>query len=382
MHVLSIGMDRKLFVDGSAVLERSKEYAKKMEELHIIVFSLKEHNLKFMKVDNLYIYPTNSSNKLLYFYNAYEVGKEIIENMRVKIGNLDNLTLTSQDPFETGLVTYFFSRKFNLPLQIQIHTDFLDSHFKTSFLNIIRQVIADFIIPKANRIRVVGENIKNSLIQRYRGIDEKIDVLPIYIDINELITTYPKRDIKKDFPEFNKIILMASRLTKEKRIDVALDSFEKVLLKIPNVGLVICGEGRELEVLKRNAKYSGISKNVVFLPWQEDMVSYYKTADVFLLTSEYEGYGMTLIEAGASGCPMVVTRVGVAKSGLFVDDRNSGVCPVGDTDCISGKIIELLENPTKRDLFKRKMQDSIKNISKTKEEYVSKYVYYLEKTLK
>jgi glycosyltransferase involved in cell wall biosynthesis len=57
------------------------------------------------------------------------------------------------------------------------------------------------------------------------------------------------------------------------------------------------------------------------------------------LTSEYEGYGMTLIEALAASCPIVTTKVGIAKTDLFKDGVNSFVCPVGDVDCLSKKII-------------------------------------------
>lgn len=378
-------MDRKLFQDESAVLERSKEYASKMKELHIVVFSLKKHNLKAKKIDNLYIYPTNSSTRITFLFDAYRLGKKIIVERGFARGDS---VITVQDPMT--IIGYLLSKKYKFPIQIQLHTDIFDPNFKMSLVSplnfwytgFVHVPLSDFFIPKADRIRVVSENIKNSLERRFRNIDEKIDVLPVYVDINTLFGTYPKRDIKKDFPQFSKIILMASRLSSEKRIDVALHVFEKVLEKVPKAGLVICGEGPEFTSLSKKAKELEIEKSVVFLPWQEDLVSYYKTADVFLLTSEYEGYGMTMIEAGASGCPMVVTRVGVAKSVLFRDGKNSFVCHVGDTQCLSSGVIELLENPTKRDSFKQEMQDSISNISKTKEEYVKEYVSLLEKLLK
>ena len=60
MKVLSIGTDRKLFEKESAVLERSMDYTSKLEEFHIIVFSLKKHNLSQKDEGNLHIYPTNS----------------------------------------------------------------------------------------------------------------------------------------------------------------------------------------------------------------------------------------------------------------------------------------------------------------------------------
>ncbi|MFZ2522301.1 MAG: glycosyltransferase [Minisyncoccia bacterium] len=382
MKVLSIGMDRKLFEEGSSVLERSKEYAEKMEELHIVVFSLQRHNLLYKKYQNLHIYPTNSYSRITFLFGAYFLGKKIIEENNFLTSRS---IITVQDPMT--IVGYCLSKKFKLPIQLQIHTDIFNSNFKKSLIGfgnfwysgLVQVPLTTYFLPRVSGIRVVSQSIKDSILTKFSFLDRKIEVLPIYVDINHLISSYPGRDIKKDFPGFNSIILMASRLSKEKRIDIALNSFKKVLSKFPLAGLVICGEGLERENLIVKAKELDISKSVVFLPWQSDLMSYYKTCDVFLLTSEYEGYGMTLIEAGASGCPVVTTKVGVANSNLFEDGRNSYVCEINDTDCLSEKITILLDNNTKRDDFKRNLQKNIKNYSKTKEEYVDQYVSLLEK---
>jgi glycosyltransferase involved in cell wall biosynthesis len=90
---------------------------------------------------------------------------------------------------------------------------------------------------------------------------------------------------------------------------------------------------------------------------------------------------MSLIEAGAAGVPIVTTEVGIAKTELFKDTINSYVCGVGETDHIAKHIAELLSDPAKRNLFKHEMQDSIKAVAISKEEYISKYVSLLEKLL-
>ena len=105
-------------------------------------------------------------------------------------------------------------------------------------------------------------------------------------------------------------------------------------------------------------------------------------SDIFLLTSEYEGYGMTLVEAGASGLPIVTTKVGLAKTGLFKDSINSYVCEVGDIECLSNRIIDLITNEEMRKSFANTMRDNIKNMSLTKDQYVLKYIDLLEKILK
>lgn len=372
MKVISIGTDRKFFEDGSAVFARNFDYASKMEELHVIVFSLKKLGLKPKNVGNLYLYPTNSKTRLHYICDTLRIGKEII-------GHLNNVVITSQDPFETGLVGYFLRRKNNFPLQIQIHTDFLSSYFKSSFLNRIRVRIAKFTISRAQGLRVVSKVIETSIKKQFSNLKIIPEVLPVFVDIEKIINTKPTIDIKEKFSQFKFIILMASRLTKEKRINVALGAFQKVISQFPYAGLVIAGDGGERANLENLTRKLGLEKNVVFVGWQDDLVSYYKTANLFLLTSEYEGYGMSLIEAGACGCPIVTTRVGIANTDLFVNNKNALVCEVDDVECIFRSIMDLIMNNVKRELFKREMQDSIKSITIAKEEYTARYVGLLEK---
>ncbi|MFZ2621027.1 MAG: glycosyltransferase [Minisyncoccia bacterium] len=376
MKVLSISTDRRLFEEKSAVLERQNGYTSKMEELHIIVFSYMSHSLTPKKIGNVFLYPTNSLSRATYFFDALKIGENII----LKNGfNKTSSVITTQDPFETGLVGYFLHKKSNIPFQLQIHTDFLDPYFKRGFINRARVLIAKFVIPKAQGIRVVSSVISDSIKRKFPKLKIVPDVLPIFVDVNKLLT--PSVSTKVEFPQFKFIIFMASRLTKEKRIYTALGALKEVLTEFPKVGLVIAGSGPEMDHLFNKVERLGMSKNVVFTGWQEDLLSYYKTADLFLLTSEYEGYGMTLIEAGASGCPIVTTRVGIAKTYMFKNGENCFVCPVGDSECLSRSILELIHDNSKRELFKRKMQYSIKSISITKEEYTTKYVALLEKLL-
>lgn len=367
MRVLSISTDRKLFHEGSSVFLRSMEYVSKLKEMHVIVFSLKTQGFKDFSKENLFVYPTNSTSKLMYMVDAIRIGKKIVTREGF---SPNNTVITCQDPFETGLVGYLLNYKFHLPLQLQVHTDFLSSYFKKGLLNRFRVFLAKFIIPSSDGIRVVSSVIADSIKEYFPKLKAKVSILPIFVDVENIINREVGFD-KNIVPN----ILMLSRLSKEKRILDGIEAFKVLVLdnKV-DARLTIVGSGPEKENIVSKINELGLKDIVQMVGWEDDAVLRFKKADIYLLTSEYEGYGMTLIEAGASGCAVVTTKVGIAKTDIFKDGYNSYVCEVGDINAIAGRLRDLIINSDKRKLFKQRLQDSIRASSVTRDEYVEEYV--------
>ncbi len=374
MKVLTIGSDRKLFETQSAVLLRSIEYAKHMEELHIVIFTQKSDNLTPVKNGNLFLYPTCSESKLGYVFDAYSIGKKIIPEHAFVRGKS---VISAQDPFESGLVGYWLSRKFRLPLQLQIHTDFLSLYFKNNFLNRLRSVIASFLVPRAEGLRVVSKRIAQSLLKRFNRLKTQPEILPIFVDMVSLAQQEIRHDLRLQFPQFNFIFLMASRLTQEKNIDTALHAFAHVVKKFPSSGLFIAGSGPEEQHLRSVVISLHLEEQVVFMGWQDDLVSLYKNANTYLLTSFFEGYGMAFIEAAATGIPIITTPVGVAET-VCRDGENAFVCPIGDVECFTTRMEQLVMENATRELFKRRIRDSIQSMASDRDEYIAKYIGLLE----
>ncbi|MBU1091970.1 glycosyltransferase, partial [Patescibacteria group bacterium] len=288
------------------------------------------------------------------------------------------------DPFETGLTGWILSKIFNIPLQMQIHTDFLSPYFREeSFLNKIRVKIAKFLIPKADCIRVVSKRIKDSILAKSNFPKEvglqKIEILPVFVDVEKIKNAPVQIDLHKKYPQFDFIILMASRLTKEKNIGMATEAMEGVVKSYPRVGLIIVGVGPEKANLKFKIKNLKLDKNVIMESWMTNLSSYYKTADLFLLTSNYEGYGMTVVEAVACGCPVIMTDVGLAGD-VLESGYGGKVIPVGGKKELEDLIKSFYANSDLRDgllLYSSKITDSIPS----KTEYLKKYKKHWEDCL-
>ena len=115
ISVISIGTDRQVFQEGSAVRERLLKQRAFFKELHVIVFARRAAGFRAEQLGNLWLYPTNSLHKLLYVRGAAELGRGIAQ---VRGMTAQNAVVTAQDPFECGLSGLRVARKSGLPLQV------------------------------------------------------------------------------------------------------------------------------------------------------------------------------------------------------------------------------------------------------------------------
>lgn len=339
MRILSIASDKKLFENGSAVAGRQVKYGELVGSLNIVNLALRKDGFEAKKLsEKVTVFSTSSYLKIFYFWDAYQLAK--------KLPKPDLVTV--QDPFETGFTALLVAKYFKCPLQVQIHTDFLNEfYFKESLKNKIRTLISYYVLPRANCVRVVSKRIKESIQKKFPNLKVPVDVLPIFVDISKFKPGLVSAGLRGKYPQFEFILLMASRLTREKNIALAIGAMRSVIERYPSVGLVIVGDGEEKENLESKVRGWGLGKNVIIEDWNNDLASYYKTADLFLNTSNYEGYGMAPVEALASGLPVLMTDVGIV--GDIVKDRVNGlIVPVGDRGALERDILEFIENETLR----------------------------------
>lgn len=357
LKVLMIGSDRKLFESNSAVSERMKEYGTLTEELHIIVFSLKSMGLKPKQLGkNIWIYPTNSVTSLLKPFDAARIGKKIVFDRKFVRGES---VITTQDPFESGWAGLKVKKRWRLPLEVQVHTDPSSPYF-SGFLNNIRKMIARTVLAKADSVR-------------------DVKTLPIYVDKEKIENEPIKFDLHARYP-WHFIILTVSRLVSEKNLGLALEILALVRQRFPDTGLVMVGSGPEEKVLKLKVKSLKLEGAVGFAGWQNELGSYYKTANAFLQTSLFEGYGLSLVEAGLSGLPVVTTPVGIAQE--LEHGSDVYIYPATRPDLFSESIIELIESNQKRENLRFNLKKTLESKLLSKEQYLSRLKENWENTAK
>lgn len=365
LKILMISSDRNLFSKESQVRARIAEYGSLVGELHIVVVSLSSHALsKDQIAPNVWIYPTNSFSKWFYVHDAAKIGKKIVSEKKFVRG----LSLiTAQDPFECGLAGLKVKNKWRLPLEVQLHTDPFSPYF-TGFKNNLRKRIARRVIRNADSLRAVTESLKNKISEIFNIERQKIFVLPIFVDRKKFENKEPIFDLHTKYGR-NFLLLCVARLAPEKNLGLALKVLSLVNQKFPEVGLVIVGSGPEEGRLRDLSRKFGVDESVAFEGWQNDLSSYYQTANLFLQTSFYEGYGLSLIEAGLLGLPILTTPVGVALE--FEHGKELYICPPNNPEYWSEVVIDFIENNQKRELIRSNMKRELENRLVTKEIYLS-----------
>lgn len=302
VRVLQVGADRSkrgIMVPGSAAYARQRAYAEKFGQLDIINFSVQHDGFEERHDGPLHIHPTNSVNKFLYGLNALFI------STRLPWPDV----ISAQDPFEAGLTALVISRFVGKPLHVQVHTDFLSPEYaKHSLMNRLRVHMARLSLRRAARVRVVSQRIKDSIQAAY-DLHVPITVLPIFVDVERVRAASPDAALVHRFERFSHRLLFVGRLEPEKHPCLALRAFAKAP---SDACLIVVGTGSENAYLTQLAKELGVSDRV-FFEGEKESAPYYALADLVLVTSRYEGYGLVIIEALSRGVPVISTDVGIAR---------------------------------------------------------------------
>jgi glycosyltransferase involved in cell wall biosynthesis len=143
--------------------------------------------------------------------------------------------------------------------------------------------------------------------------------------------------------------LFAGRLAREKGIETLAAAFRIVAGRIPDARLVVAGDGPKAEALRRAAEAGGWRNRLDFLgmvPRREARAAM-RSADVFVLPSDFESFSYTLLEAMACGLPCVASDVGGNRD-LVESGRTGWLVPRGDPQYLAEKLIRLAENAGER----------------------------------
>lgn len=210
----------------------------------------------------------------------------------------------------------------------------------------------DWAIELSNAVTIDSKSEWEAIMRRgVRNKYGRMVLIPEGVDVESFHPKKKDERIKEKYGVQGEdyMLLTVSRLAARKGVNLLLQSFKAVLDKVKRCHLVIVGSGPQYKFLKRLSKKLEIDKKVTFAGRTplEDLEKLYATADLFVFHSKWEGQGLIIEEAMASGTPCVSSRVGGVPE-MIEQGVDGYYVEVGDIEGMAGRIIELLEDDGKR----------------------------------
>ncbi|CAN5486685.1 N-acetyl-alpha-D-glucosaminyl L-malate synthase BshA [soil metagenome] len=209
--------------------------------------------------------------------------------------------------------------------------------------------VVTFSMNESDILTAVSDNLKEETYRNF-AIEKDIEVIHNFVDVKRF-NRKPVDAFKKLIaPNGEKIIVHASNFRKVKRVDDVVKTFLLLNEKIPSK-LLLLGDGPERPAIEADARNSNACDAIKFLGKQEQMEDILPIADLFLLTSEYESFGLAALEAMAAEVPVISTNAGGLPE-IIIDGNCGYMSNVGDVENMSKNAILILQDKTTHDRFK------------------------------
>jgi len=331
---------------GSGVLatELGKALADRGHLIHFISYALP------MRLDgyigNIFYHEVEMSTYPLFDFPLYTpaLASKIVEVTRFE--KLDLLHAHYAIPHATS--AYLARQILHSDLRVitTLHgTDITLVGLEPSFLPVMK-----FSIEQSDGVTAVSRFLREKTLTNY-GIQKDIRVIPNFVD-TEKYKRVDCRDVRARFASADERILVhVSNFRAVKRVPDVIGIFDEVRKKLP-AKLILAGDGPERSACEHLVRNLGLQDRVLFLGKQTELVPLLSSADVMLMPSQSESFGLAALEAMACEVPIISSSVGGLPE-LQVHGETGYIAEIGDIDRMARYTIELLTNETRLAMFRR-----------------------------
>ena len=221
--------------------------------------------------------------------------------------------------------------------------------------------IVTFSLNESAAITAVSANLREETY-KFFAMEKEIVVIPNFVDIQRFRQTDKNHFKKMLAPAGERILAHVSNFRKVKRVEDVVRIFKKVNAVMPSKLLMI-GDGPERQNAEELCRTLGLYNEVRFLGKQEQMDEILSIADLFLLPSQYESFGLAALEAMACGVPVISTNAGGLPE-INVQGKTGYLSNVGDVEDMAAHAISILTNDDTLQAFKDAAIDHARHFEK------------------
>lgn len=259
-------------------------------------------------------------------------------------------------PFNLGLYGMYYGKKHGIPMVASYHTHF-DDYLAYYHLQFLQKWIWTYMIwfhRPFSKVYVPSESAKEKLLSK--SVHDQIEIWARGVNHNVYTPQNRTQEFRTTLGITEKnILLYVGRIAPEKNIQVVLDTFHALPEQIKQeTHLLIVGDGPLLPTLRKNVHpkitFAGFRKG-------QELANIYASADLFLFPSSTETFGNVVLEAMASGLPVIGSNVGGVKH-LITHGLNGFVCDPNDNKQLVSHVSTLLRNKSTREKFSQEARKS------------------------
>jgi glycogen(starch) synthase len=254
--------------------------------------------------------------------------------------------------FEAPLVTTIHATEYGR------HQGWVDKHPQTYIHGVER-----WITNRSQRVIACSHYMREQIVDIFGVAEKRVSVIPNGIDPDDLQAQDPAEllRLRSEFaaPE-QKLVLLIGRLVYEKGFQLALEAMPRLIDAVPGTRFLVAGSGTHEAELHRQAKELGLMEHGTFLGWIGDDVlhSLYRIADLTVVPSIYEPFGLVALEAMASGCPCIVADTGGLRE-VVVHEEGGLRFRADDPDALAEVAIRVLSDD---ELGRRLVADAYEHV--------------------
>lgn len=209
------------------------------------------------------------------------------------------------------------------------------------------------LYPRADRVVVPSLDIRDDLVKCYGVPHGKISVIHNPFDVAGIVRQAQEAIVLPWMDANVPIVISAGRLTAQKGFDLLVEAFAIVRSKM-NVHLVILGDGECEASLRQLVAERGLASDIYFAGWQSNPYAFFSRADLFVLSSRYEGFGNVIAEAMTCGLPIVSTECPGGPAEILKNGECGLLVPPNNFEALADAIFRILQDDEVRQRFKKK----------------------------
>lgn len=370
---MNIGITCYPTYGGSGVVatELGKALAEKGHSVHFISYAMPMRLDSF--VDNVIFHEVEISNYPLFDFPLYTLA---LASKMVEVAKYEKIDIFHCHYAIPHATSAFLAKQMlnqsNIKVITTLHgTDITLVGLEPSFLPVMK-----FSIEQSDGVTAVSRFLREKTLTNY-NIEKEIEVIPNFVDTTKYKRVPADDVLKHCAPGGEKIIAHTSNFRKVKRVQDVILVFAEVLKKV-RCKLLLIGDGPERSQCELMCRELGIQEHVKFLGKQIEIISILSAADLFILPSQSESFGLAALEAMACEVPVISSSVGGLPE-LQVHGQTGYIAEIGDIDRMARYAIDLLTNPAKHKMFAEAARQRALEFEAKK--IIAQYESYYEKVL-